>query len=74
MTPRIGGQHTLSTEYFRRIDALNFTMMHDDGQMLDNLEQADVVLVGVSRTSKTPTSIYLANRGSRPPMSRSCRR
>jgi [pyruvate, water dikinase]-phosphate phosphotransferase / [pyruvate, water dikinase] kinase len=62
-TPRIGGQHTLSTEYFRRIDALNFTMMHDDGQMLDNLEQADVVLVGVSRTSKTPTSIYLANRG-----------
>ncbi|PPD14255.1 MAG: phosphoenolpyruvate synthase regulatory protein [Methylobacterium sp.] len=63
MTPRIGGQHTLSTEYFRRIDALNFTMMHDDGQMLDNLEQADVVLVGVSRTSKTPTSIYLANRG-----------
>ncbi|MFY8157610.1 MAG: pyruvate, water dikinase regulatory protein [Rhabdaerophilum sp.] len=63
MTPRIGGQHTLSTEYFRRIDALNFTMMHDDGQLLDNLEQADVVLVGVSRTSKTPTSIYLANRG-----------
>ena len=63
MTPRIGGQHTLSTEYFRRIDALNFTMMPDDGQLLDNLEQADVVLVGVSRTSKTPTSIYLANRG-----------
>lgn len=63
MTPRVGGQHTLSTEYFRRIDALNFTMMHDDGQMLDNLDSADVVLIGVSRTSKTPTSIYLANRG-----------
>jgi hypothetical protein len=63
MTPRVGAQHTLSAEYFRRIDALNFTMLHDDGQMLDNLEQADVVLVGVSRTSKTPTSIYLANRG-----------
>lgn len=62
-TPRVGGQHTLNAEYFRRIDALNFTMMHDDGQHVDDLEQADVVLVGVSRTSKTPTSIYLANRG-----------
>ena len=62
-TPRVGAQHTLSVEYFRRIDALNFTMLHDDGQMLENLEQADVVLIGVSRTSKTPTSIYLANRG-----------
>jgi regulator of PEP synthase PpsR (kinase-PPPase family) len=62
-TPRVGGQHTLNAEYFRRIDALNFTMLHDDGQHTDNLEEADVVLVGVSRTSKTPTSIYLANRG-----------
>lgn len=62
-TPRVGGQHTLNAEYFRRIDALNFTMMHDDGQHAENLEEADVVLVGVSRTSKTPTSIYLANRG-----------
>lgn len=62
-TPRVGGQHTLNAEYFRRIDALNFTMMHDDGQHPENLEDADVVLVGVSRTSKTPTSIYLANRG-----------
>jgi regulator of PEP synthase PpsR (kinase-PPPase family) len=62
-TPRIGGQHVLNAEYFRRIDALNFTMLHDDGQHADNLEEADVVLVGVSRTSKTPTSIYLANRG-----------
>lgn len=62
-TPKAGAQHTLNAEYFRRIDALNFTMMHDDGQLTDNLEQADVVLIGVSRTSKTPTSIYLANRG-----------
>jgi [pyruvate, water dikinase]-phosphate phosphotransferase / [pyruvate, water dikinase] kinase len=62
-TPRPGAQHMLSAEYFRRIDALNFTMMHDDGQMTENLENADVVLVGISRTSKTPTSIYLANRG-----------
>lgn len=64
-TPRIGGQHTLNAEYFKRIDALNFTMMHDDGQHVENLEEAEVVLVGVSRTSKTPTSIYLANRGIR---------
>jgi regulator of PEP synthase PpsR (kinase-PPPase family) len=62
-TPRPGAQHMLNAEYFRRIDALNFTMMHDDGQLTDGIEQADVVLVGVSRTSKTPTSIYLANRG-----------
>ena len=60
---RVGAQHTLNAEYFKRIDALNFTMLHDDGQHLDGLEEADVVLVGVSRTSKTPTSIYLANRG-----------
>jgi [pyruvate, water dikinase]-phosphate phosphotransferase / [pyruvate, water dikinase] kinase len=60
---RVGAQHTLNAEYFKRIDALNFTMMHDDGQHTDGLEEADVVLVGVSRTSKTPTSIYLANRG-----------
>jgi [pyruvate, water dikinase]-phosphate phosphotransferase / [pyruvate, water dikinase] kinase len=62
-TPRPGAQHMLNAEYFRRIDALNFTMMHDDGQMAEELEDADVVLVGISRTSKTPTSIYLANRG-----------
>ncbi len=60
---RPGAQHTLNAEYFRRIDALNFTMVHDDGQMPADLSEADVVLVGVSRTSKTPTSIYLANRG-----------
>ena len=64
-TPRVGGQHTLNAEYFRRIDALNFTMVHDDGQHTETLDEADVVLVGVSRTSKTPTSIYLANRGIR---------
>lgn len=62
-TPRAGAQHTLNAEYFRRIDALNYTMLHDDGQLTDDLEEADVILVGVSRTSKTPTSIYLANRG-----------
>jgi [pyruvate, water dikinase]-phosphate phosphotransferase / [pyruvate, water dikinase] kinase len=64
-TPRAGAQHMLNAEYFKRIDALNFTMMNDDGQMPENLEQADIVLLGVSRTSKTPTSIYLANRGYR---------
>jgi len=62
-TPRVGAQHTLNAEYFKRIDALNYSMLHDDGQHVDDLEGADVVLVGVSRTSKTPTSIYLANRG-----------
>ncbi len=62
---RVGAQHTLNAEYFKRIDALNYTMMHDDGQHVDGLEEADVVLVGVSRTSKTPTSIYLAGRGVR---------
>jgi regulator of PEP synthase PpsR (kinase-PPPase family) len=60
---RVGAQHTLNAEYFKRIDALNYTMLHDDGQHTDDLEHADVVLTGVSRTSKTPTSIYLANRG-----------
>ena len=49
--------------YFQRIDALDFALHHDDGQIMDGLENADVILVGVSRTSKTPTSIYLANRG-----------
>lgn len=64
-TGRVGAQHTLNADYFKRIDALNYTMMHDDGQHVEGLEEADVVLVGVSRTSKTPTSIYLANRGIR---------
>jgi hypothetical protein len=62
-TRRVGAQHVLDADYFRRIDALNFTMLHDDGQLAGSLDEADVVLVGISRTSKTPTSIYLANRG-----------
>lgn len=62
-TARPGAQHMLNAEYFKRIDAMNFTLMHDDGQLPDDLDDADVVLLGVSRTSKTPTSIYLANRG-----------
>jgi regulator of PEP synthase PpsR (kinase-PPPase family) len=62
-THKVGAQHILNAEYFKRIDALNYTMMHDDGQLIEEFEDADVVLVGVSRTSKTPTSIYLANRG-----------
>jgi len=62
-TRRVGAQHTLNAEYFKRIDALNYTMLHDDGQHTEDLEHAEVVLTGVSRTSKTPTSIYLANRG-----------
>ena len=60
---RVGAQHVLDADYFRRIDALNFSMAHDDGQLPPDLEDADVILLGVSRTSKTPTSIYLANRG-----------
>jgi len=64
-TGRVGAQHVLNAEYFKRIDALNYTMIHDDGQHVEGLEDADVILVGVSRTSKTPTSIYLANRGIR---------
>ncbi len=62
-TPRPGAQHMLNADYFKRIDALNYTMLHDDGQQPENYEEADVILLGVSRTSKTPTSIYLANRG-----------
>lgn len=62
---KVGAQHVLNAEYFKRIDALNYTMLHDDGQHVEGLNDADVVLVGVSRTSKTPTSIYLANRGIR---------
>ena len=58
-----GRQHEMDAEYFVRIDAMQFCMSHDDGQGAETLEQADVVLAGVSRTSKTPTSIYLANRG-----------
>jgi len=59
----VGAQHALDSEYFSRIDALNFTMLHDDGVIPENIEEADLILLGISRTSKTPTSIYLANRG-----------
>ena len=58
-----GRQHALDAEYFGRIDAMDFALGHDDGQMAHDLHESDVVLVGVSRTSKTPTCIYLANRG-----------
>ncbi len=56
-------QHVLNEDYYRRIEAIQFTMSHDDGKKVDDIENADVILLGVSRTSKTPTSIYLANRG-----------
>ena len=56
-------QHVLDDDYYKRIEAIQFTMSHDDGKKVDDLEEADVILLGVSRTSKTPTSIYLANRG-----------
>ena len=64
-TPVVAGQHTLDAAYFRRIDALNFAMAHDDGQLPDDLNEADIIVLGISRTSKTPTSIYLAQRGFR---------
>jgi [pyruvate, water dikinase]-phosphate phosphotransferase / [pyruvate, water dikinase] kinase len=64
-THRPGGQHEVDQRYLQRIEALNFSIAHDDGQALDMLDRADVVLVGASRTSKTPTSVYLAMRGVR---------
>ena len=60
---RAGRQHALDAAYFARVDAIQFTIAHDDGISPENWEEADIVLAGVSRTSKTPTSIYLANRG-----------
>jgi regulator of PEP synthase PpsR (kinase-PPPase family) len=57
------GQHVLNDEYYDRIEAIQFTMNHDDGNLLNDIEKSDIILVGVSRTSKTPTSIYLANKG-----------
>jgi regulator of PEP synthase PpsR (kinase-PPPase family) len=57
------GQHVLNEEYYDRIEAIQFTMNHDDGNLLNDVEKSDIILVGVSRTSKTPTSIYLANKG-----------
>ena len=60
---RPGRQHALDAAYFARVDAIQFTIAHDDGLHAENWEEADIILAGVSRTSKTPTSIYLANRG-----------
>ena len=57
------GQHALNEEYYERIEAIQFTMSHDDGNLVSDINKSDIVLIGVSRTSKTPTSIYLANRG-----------
>ena len=57
------GQHALDQEYYKRIEAVQFTMAHDDGKIVNDLDKSDVILVGISRTSKTPTSMYLANRG-----------
>ena len=57
------GQHILNEEYYDRIEAIQFTMNHDDGNLINDIDSSDIILVGVSRTSKTPTSIYLANKG-----------
>ncbi len=65
LSTRVGAQYSLDADYFNRMDALNYAIGHDDGQGGQDLERADVILVGVSRTSKTPTSIYLAHRGVR---------
>ena len=65
LSTRVGAQYALDADYFNRMDALAYALGHDDGQGGQDLERADVVLVGVSRTSKTPTSIYLAHRGIR---------
>ena len=62
-THKVGRQHMMDAAYFARVDAIHFTIAHDDGQGADEWEEADIVLAGVSRSSKTPTSIYLANRG-----------
>ena len=56
-------QHILNDEYYKKIDAIQFTMNHDDGNAIEDIEKSDIILIGVSRTSKTPTSIYLANKG-----------
>lgn len=62
-TGRVGRQHTMDAAYFARVEAIQYTIAHDDGQHSEEWEEADIVLAGVSRSSKTPTSIYLANRG-----------
>lgn len=65
MSSEVGAQRTMNEEYFSRISALDFAMAHDDGKNIEGLEMADIILLGISRTSKTPTCIYLANRGFR---------
>ncbi|MBI4968792.1 MAG: kinase/pyrophosphorylase [Rhodospirillales bacterium] len=62
-SPSPGRQHAMDADYFARIDAMHFTLAHDDGQMVHDLDSADIIVLGVSRTSKTPTCMYLANRG-----------
>ena len=57
------GQYALNDEYYKRIEAIQFTMNHDDGNLVNDIDKSDIILLGVSRTSKTPTSIYLANKG-----------
>ena len=64
-THKASAQHVLDEDYYKRIEAIQFTMSHDDGKIIKDLDKSDIILVGVSRTSKTPTSIYLANRGYR---------
>ena len=64
-TGQVGAQHNLDSSYYNRIEAMNFTLSHDDGQGAETVHQADIILIGISRTSKTPTSVYLANRGLR---------
>ena len=61
--PTVAAQHVLDADYFRRIDAMNFTLAHDDGRLPEDLSKAEILILGISRTSKTPTSIYLAQRG-----------
>jgi len=63
MSGRMGAQHALDEDYFGRLDAIRFAMAHDDGNLPDDIEEADIILIGISRTSKTPTSIHLAQRG-----------
>ena len=62
-TKRPSGQHELNKEYYKKIEALQYTLAHDDGQQINTIVDADIILLGVSRTSKTPTSIYLAEKG-----------
>ena len=64
-TGQIGAQHSLNASYFQRIEAMNFAMVHDDGQSPHTIGEADIIILGISRTSKTPTSVYLAQRGLR---------